>query len=330
MRDFVYDRADSADAAQTAAKEGARAIAGGTNLLDLMKHEVETPDRLIDVNRTGLDQIEEADGGLRIGALVRNADLAAEERVRRDWPLLSRAILAGASPQIRNRATTAGNLMQRTRCAYFYDLGSACNKRSPGSGCDALNGVNRMHAILGTSEHCIATYPGDMAVALVALDAEVEIAGANGKRTVPIAEFHRLPGDRPDRDNVLEDGEIILGVTLPKPTGGAQVYRKVRDRRSYAFALVSAAVDVTVEDGKITRAALTLGSVAAKPWRSNEADKVLVGSEPSRKAFENAADRLLQGAQGHGENDYKIGLARRTLVAALAEATGIDIAGDAA
>lgn len=331
MRAFTYARA--ATPADAIGADG-RLIAGGTNLLDLMKLEIETPDRLIDVNHIGLDEIApDGDGngdGLRIGAMVRNADLAADDRVRRDWPLLSRALLAGASGQIRNRATTGGNLMQRTRCPYFYDLAAACNKRDPGTGCDALAGRNRNHAILGASDHCIATYPGDMAVALAALDAVVEIEGGGGARRVPVASFHRLPGDTPQRDTVLEPGELIRAVTLPAPTGGRQVYRKVRDRRSYAFALVSVAADVTVADGAITRAALALGGVAHRPWRDPDADALLVGRAPDAAAFAAAADAILREARGHGDNDFKIPLARRTLIAALAEATGTDVTRTAA
>ncbi|WP_134724241.1 FAD binding domain-containing protein [Paracoccus luteus] len=322
MRAFTYARAATpADAIGAAG----RLIAGGTNLLDLMKLEVETPDRLLDVNHIGLDEIAPDGDGLRVGALVRNADLAADDRVRRDWPLLSRALLAGASGQIRNRATTGGNLMQRTRCPYFYDLAAACNKRDPGTGCDALAGKNRNHAILGASDRCIATYPGDMAVALTALDAVVEIEGAGGTRRVPVGDFRRLPGDTPERDTVLEPGDLIRAVTLPAPTGGRQVYRKVRDRRSYAFALVSVAVDVTVTGGSITRAALALGGIAPRPWRDPAAEALLVGRSPDAAGFAAAADAILQGARGWGENDFKIPLARRTIIAALAEATGTDV-----
>ena len=264
MRAFDYYRAESpADVIGT----DARPIAGGTNLLDLMKHQVETPDRLADVNHVGLDGIERDGDGLRVGALVRNSDLAADPSVREGWPLLSRAILAGASGQIRNRATTGGNLMQRTRCYYFYDLDTPCNKRAPGSGCSAIGGVNRIHAILGASGDCIATYPGDMAVAMSALDAVVEVEGPNGRREIAATDFHRLPGDAPQRDNDLQPGEMILSVRLPAPLGGKHIYRKVRDRRSYAFALVSVAAVVVMDAGRMSTVRLAFGGVAHKPWR---------------------------------------------------------------
>ena len=319
MRAFDYARAGSVD---DAAGSAAKLIAGGTNLLDLMKLEVETPDHLLDINRIGLDRIEQADGGLRIGALVTNADCAADATVRRDYPLLARAILAGASPQLRNKATTGGNLCQRTRCHYFMDLDTRCNKRQPGSGCDAIGGFNRIHAILGASDQCIATYPGDMAVALSALDATVEIKGKAGARTLPLRDFHRLPGDDPSRDNVLEAGEVITAVTLPAPVGGRQIYRKVRDRASYAFALVSVAAIVEVSDGRISRADLAFGGVAHKPWHDPAVGQALVGQEPSPALFERAADLLLRDARGQGDNDFKIPLLRRALAAVLTEATG--------
>ncbi|CAM3876747.1 FAD binding domain-containing protein [Paracoccus yeei] len=319
MRAFDYARAGSVD---DAAGSAAKLIAGGTNLLDLMKLEVETPDHLLDINRIGLDRIEQADGGLRIGALVTNADCAADAMVRRDYPLLARAILAGASPQLRNKATTGGNLCQRTRCHYFMDLDTRCNKRHPGSGCDAIGGFNRIHAILGASDQCIATYPGDMAVALSALDATVEIKGKAGARTLPLRDFHRLPGDDPSRDNVLEAGEVITAVTLPAPVAGRQIYRKVRDRASYAFALVSVAAIVQVSDGRISRADLAFGGVAHKPWHDPAVGQALVGQEPSPALFDRAADLLLRDARGQGDNDFKIPLLRRALAAVLTEATG--------
>ena len=319
MRAFDYARAGSVD---DAAGSAAKLIAGGTNLLDLMKLEVETPDHLLDINRIGLDRIEQAGGGLRIGALVTNADCAADATVRRDYPLLARAILAGASPQLRNKATTGGNLCQRTRCHYFMDLDTRCNKRQPGSGCDAIGGFNRIHAILGASDQCIATYPGDMAVALSALDATVEIKGKAGARTLPLRDFHRLPGDDPSRDNVLEAGEVITAVILPAPVGGRQIYRKVRDRASYAFALVSVAAIVEVSDGRISRADLAFGGVAHKPWHDPAVGQALVGQEPSPALFERAADLLLRDARGQGDNDFKIPLLRRALAAVLTEATG--------
>jgi len=319
MKTFDYVRADRvSDAVGTEA----RLIAGGTNLLDLMKLEVETPSALMDVTRVGLDQIEAVEDGLRIGALVTNSDCAADARVRHGWPLLSRAILSGASPQLRNKATTGGNLCQRTRCGYFMDNHSPCNKRQPGSGCAAIGGVNRNHAILGTSPACIATYPGDMAVALAALDAQVEIERPGGRRTVPLREFHRLPGDDPSRDNVLETGEVITAVTLPAPAIGRHIYRKVRDRASYAFALVSIASVVRMEEGRIAHVQLAFGSVAHKPWTDPRVEEVLIGQVPSPTLFDRAADVLLEDARGQGGNDFKIPLMRRTLAAVLAESTG--------
>ena len=286
-----------------------------------MKHQVETPDRLADVNHVGLDGIERDGDGLRVGALVRNSDLAADPSVREGWPLLSRAILAGASGQIRNRATTGGNLMQRTRCYYFYDLDTPCNKRAPGSGCSAIGGVNRIHAILGGSGDCIATYPGDMAVAMSALDAVVEVEGPNGRREIAATDFHRLPGDAPHRDNDLQPGEMILSVRLPAPLGGKHIYRKVRDRRSYAFALVSVAAVVVMDAGRMSTVRLAFGGVAHKPWRVPAAEALLQGQAPSPDLFDRAADAVLDGATGQGHNDFKIPLLRRTLNAVLAEAT---------
>jgi xanthine dehydrogenase YagS FAD-binding subunit len=323
MRPFTYSRAT--DVSQTARNlgQGARAIAGGTNLLDLMKLEVETPEQLIDINRLPLDQIEQAHHGLRIGALVTNSACAADPRIRRDYPVLARAILAGATFQLRNKATTGGNLCQRTRCYYFYNIDQPCNKREPGSGCGAIGGFNRIHAILGTNELCIATYPGDMAVGLCALDATVEIANGDGVlRTVPVREFHRLPGDKPDKDNVLEPGEVITGVLLPAPVGGTQLYRKVRDRASYAFALVSTAAVVRMEEGRIAHAALAFGGLAHKPWHDPRIDSALTGQVPSDALFDHAADLLLEEARVWGSNDFKVPMARRTLKAVLREATG--------
>ncbi len=317
MKAFDYARAGQLS---DATGSDARLIAGGTNLLDLMKLEVETPARLLDINHIGLDRIAEQDGGLRIGALVSNADCAADARIRRDYPLLSRAILAGASPQLRNKATTGGNLCQRTRCGYFTDLNAACNKRRPGSGCDAMQGVNRNHAILGASEACIATYPGDMAVALSALDATVLTEGPAGSRAIPLRGFHRLPGTDPSRDNVLVPGEVITAVALPPPVGGAQIYRKVRDRASYAFALVSVAAVVELAQGRISRADLAFGGVAHKPWHDPAVGQALVGEPPSAGLFSHAADLLLKDAQGRGGNDFKIPLLRRALAAVLDEA----------
>lgn len=319
MREFSFHRAESlADLPL-----GATIIAGGTNLLDLMKLEVMAPHALVDITRLGLDRVEAHGDGLRIGALVRNSDLAAHPAVRRDYPVLSRALLAGASGQLRNMATTGGNLMQRTRCPYFYDRRMACNKRDPGAGCSAIGGVTRNHAILGASEHCIATYPGDMAVALRALDAVVEIDGP-APRQVPVADFHLLPGDTPHVETVLRPGEIITGVTLPGPVGGQQRYRKVRDRASYAFALVSVAAVIRMDGGRIDHAALAFGGVAHKPWRDPEAEAVLLGQEPSDAMFDRAAEILLRPAQAWGENRFKIPLLRRSLIATLRDATGLE------
>ncbi|WP_342240000.1 FAD binding domain-containing protein [Inquilinus sp. OTU3971] len=314
MRSFTYERARSpADAAAAASRtEGAKFIAGGTNLLDLMKLEIETPTHLIDVNGLGLDRIEATpEDGLRIGALVRNTDLAADRRVRRDYGLLSRALLAGASGQLRNRATTAGNLLQRTRCPYFYDTNQPCNKRRPGSGCAAIEGFSRQLAVVGTSDACIATHPSDMAVAMRALDATVEtVQPDDTARTIPIAEFHRLPGDTPQVETVLAPGELITAVTLPKPVGGRQIYHKVRDRASYAFALVSVGA-IVQRDGT---GRVALGGVAHKPWRVEAAEAELPhGAKP-------VAEQLLAGAKPTPENAFKLPLVERTLAAVLAEA----------
>jgi xanthine dehydrogenase YagS FAD-binding subunit len=316
MKSFTYERAHSpAEAAAAATRiQGARFIAGGTNLLDLMKLEIETPPHLIDVNRLALDKIEPTPGGgLRIGALVRNTDLAADERVRRDYGVLSRALLAGASGQLRNKATTAGNLLQRTRCPYFYDTNQPCNKRQPGSGCAAIGGFSRQHAVIGASEACIATHPSDMAVALRALDATVETVRPDGTtRNIPIAEFHRLPGDTPQIETALVPGELITTVTLPKPIGGSHIYRKVRDRASYAFALVSVAA-IVQRDGT---GRVALGGVAHKPWRIEAAE-----AELPRGARAVAA-QLLAGAKPTRENAFKLPLVERTLGAVLTEARG--------
>jgi len=324
MRAFTYERANSVEQAAAAmATPGAKIVAGGTNLLDLMKLQVETPTRLIDINRLGLDKIDDmADGGLRIGATVRNSDLAADERVRRQYGVLSRALLAGASAQLRNKATTSGNLLQRTRCSYFYDVTKPCNKRSPGSGCSALAGANRMLAILGASSQCIATHPSDMAVAMRALDARVETINAGGAiRSIPIAEFHRLPGATPNVETTLKSDELITAVMLPPPPPGVQIYRKVRDRASYAFALVSVAAVVDAANGRIRSARLAFGGLAPKPWRVVRAEETLLGAPANASSVGAAADAVLDGAQGHGGNDFKIPLARRTLHAVLAAAT---------
>lgn len=328
MRPFDFQRPDSlAHAHELSAPKEATAVAGGTNLLDLMKLQVETPERLVDINRLGMTEIQEtADGGLRIGALATNTATANDERVRADYPVLARAILAGATQQLRNRATTGGNLCQRTRCYYFTNIDQPCNKREPGSGCGAIDGIAHLHAVLGTSPSCIATYPGDMAVALSALDATVEIASPDSdERSVPVRDFHLLPGDTPWRENVLERGEIITAVTLPRPVRAKHLYRKVRERSSYAFALVSVAAVVAVEDGVIARADLAFGGLAHKPWHDARLSELLVGEAPSAALFDKAADLLLEGARGYGENDFKIPLARRTLAAVMAEATEIEI-----
>ncbi|CAE6747862.1 FAD binding domain-containing protein [Xanthomonas arboricola pv. corylina] len=313
MKAFSYERATSpADAAAKAARQpGANFIAGGTNLLDLMKLQIETPSHLIDVNGLSLDTIEETpDGGLRIGALVRNTDLAADARVRRDYAVLSRALLAGASGQLRNRATTAGNLLQRTRCPYFYDTNQPCNKRLPGSGCAAIGGFNRQLAVIGVSEECIATHPSDMAIAMRVLDAVVETVRPNGQtRAVPLSEFYRAPGKTPHLETVLERGELITAVRLPKPLGGTHVYRKVRDRASYAFALVSVAA-VVQRDGSVR---VGVGGVAHKPWRSEAAEA------QSRQGARAIAFVLLDGAQPTEHNAFKLPLVERTLTAILAD-----------
>lgn len=326
MKAFSYGRARSlADAAATANKPGFKIIAGGTNLLDLMKLQVETPSALVDINRLPLDKIEEtSEGGLRIGALVRNSDLAADRRVRQHYGVLSRALLAGASAQLRNKATTAGNLLQRTRCYYFYDVTKPCNKRVPGSGCSALAGFNRIHAILGGSEACIATHPSDMAVAMQALDAKVETTDHEGRtRAIPIADFHRLPGRTPEVESALASGEIVTAVTLPPPPRGVQVYRKVRDRASYAFALVSVAAIVDSVRGRMRSARLAFGGVAPKPWRIAAAEQRLTNEAAGARSFDAAADAALEGARGAGANDFKIPLTRRTLHAVLGEVTRI-------
>ncbi|VTU22115.1 FAD binding domain-containing protein [Variovorax sp. RA8] len=314
MKPFTYERAKSpAQAAAAVARDpAAKFIAGGTNLLDLMKLQIEVPTHLVDVNGLALDRIEPtADGGLRIGALVRNTTLAADERVRRDYGVLSRALLAGASGQLRNKATTAGNLLQRTRCPYFYDTDQPCNKRQPGSGCSALGGVSRQLAVVGSSQACIATHPSDMAVAMRVLDATVETVRPDGRaRVIPIADFHRLPGDTPHIETALERGELITAVTLPRPAGGAQLYRKVRDRASYAFALVSVAA--IVQRNGAGRVAL--GGVAHKPWRDEAADAALP------QGAEAVAGRLLAGAQPTHDNAFKLPLAERTIAAVLAQA----------
>ena len=314
MRAFTYERATSAAdaAAKAASLQGTRFIAGGTNLLDLMKLEIETPTHLIDVNGLGFDKIDKTkDGGLRIGALVSNTNLAADMRVRKSYGVLSRALLAGASGQLRNKATTAGNLLQRTRCPYFYDTNQPCNKRKPGSGCAAIGGYSRQLAIVGSSEACIATHPSDMAVAMRVLDASVETVNAAGQtRAIPIAEFHRLPGDTPHLDTVLAPGELITAVTLPQPLGGVHLYEKVRDRASYAFALVSVAA-VIQKDGT---GRVALGGVAHKPWRVEAAETAMP------RGARAVAAQLLAGARPTGDNAFKVPLVERTLAAVMHEA----------
>lgn len=316
MKSFTYEKANSPAAAASAAASNTNAkfIAGGTNLLDLMKLEIETPSHLVDVNGLGFDKIEPTpDGGLRIGALVRNTALAADERIRRDYALLSRALLAGASGQLRNKATTAGNLLQRTRCPYFYDTNQKCNKRSPGSGCAAIGGVTRQHAVIGASEACIATHPSDMAIAMRALDATVQTVRPDGSvRDIPIADLHRLPGDTPHIETTLTSGELITSVTLPKPVGGTQIYRKVRDRASYAFALVSVGA-IVQRDGT---GRVAVGGIAHKPWRVEAAEAEMPHGAKAVVA------RLLEGATPTKENAFKLSLVERTLGAVLTEAKG--------
>jgi xanthine dehydrogenase YagS FAD-binding subunit len=324
MINFQYSRAsDVADAVrQMAADPTARFIAGGTNLIDLMKVYVERPSRLIDISRLPLKSVEETkEGGLRIGALVPNSDLAYHPQIQKRYPLLGSAILAGASQQLRNMASTGGNLLQRTRCAYFYDTATPCNKRQPGSGCSALAGHNRMHAILGASEACIAAHPSDMCVALAALDAKVHVTGPSGERTIAFLDFHRLPGTTPQVETDLKPGEIVTAVELPAPGFAANYsYLKIRDRLSYAFALVSIAVGLQLEGGRIKEARLALGSVAHKPWRDTAAEATLRGQAPNRAAFARAAEQLLRDAKGYGHNDFKIELAHRGIVRALTQA----------
>jgi xanthine dehydrogenase YagS FAD-binding subunit len=324
MINFHYVRAnDVADAVrQIAADPKAKFIAGGTNLIDLMKEDVEQPSRLIDITRLPLKAVEETGGGgLRIGALVPNSDLAYHPLIAERYPMLSSAILAGASAQLRNMASTGGNLLQRTRCYYFYDTATPCNKREPGSGCPAIAGLNRMHAILGTSESCIATHPSDMCVALAALDAKVHIAGPAGERSIAMTDFHRLPGTTPQRDTNLQTGEIVTAVDLPA-RGFAKnyTYLKIRDRLSYAFALVSVAAAMELDGDTITEARLALGGVAHKPWRNASAEAALRGKTADRAAFAQAADIILHDAKGYAHNVFKIDLARRVIIRALTQA----------
>jgi xanthine dehydrogenase YagS FAD-binding subunit len=326
MNTFDYLRpASIAEAVAAASEPGAAYLAGGTNLLDLMKGGITQPRRLVDVNHLpGLDVIEQlADGGVRIGARVRNADLAHDASFARRFPAVAEALLSGASAQLRNAATVGGNLLQRTRCAYFYDVASACNKRQPGAGCEARGGDTRLHAVLGWSESCIATNPSDFCVPLVALDAVVEIAGKIGQRDVPLEGFHRVPGDTPERESVLEPGELIIAVRLPAEAAEFSAharYLKVRDRTSYAFAVVSAAAALRIEAGTIAEARIALGGVALKPWRARVAEAVLAGAPPDGAAFRRAADAALADARPSGDNAFKIELARRIVTRALSSA----------
>ncbi|GAB3811998.1 FAD binding domain-containing protein [Pontibacter rugosus] len=324
MRSFTYSRAQNVPSAvsEVTSQPQAKFIAGGTNLLDLMKIDVESPRHLVDITRIALDSIKaNEEGGLRLGALVTNADTAYHEQVEKRYPLLSHAILAGATGQLRNMATDGGNLLQRTRCEYFYDTQTACNKREPGSGCSAIGGYTRNLAILGTSEYCIATHPSDMAVALTALDARVNVTGQNGERSIPMLEFHRLPGDTPHIDTNLQPDEIITSIDLPaKGFAKHYTYIKLRDRASYAFALVSVAAALDVEGDTIREARIALGGVAHKPWRKPEAEALLKDQPATRENFQKVAEAYLEGAKGYGDNDFKIELAKRAIVRALQQA----------
>jgi xanthine dehydrogenase YagS FAD-binding subunit len=323
MNSFDYVRpATVSEAIAAAAEPGAAYLAAGTNLIDLMKGGITRPNRLVDVTRLpGLDRIEHLpDGGLRIGALVRNADLAHDPDFARSYPAIAEALLSGASPQLRNAATVGGNLLQRTRCGYFYDVASACNKREPGAGCNALHGENRLHAVLGWSEACIATHPSDFCVPLVALDAVVEIEGSAGRREVPVEALHRLPGDTPERECALEPGDLIVAVRLPREAAMFSAharYLKVRERNSYAFAVVSAAAALRIEEGTIRHARAALGGVAAKPWRARPAEEILAGSSPGEPAFQRAAEAALADARPSGDNRFKLELAQRIVQRAL-------------
>ena len=322
MNRFAYVRPETvADAVKAVAGGNARFIAGGTNLVDLMKYNVEQPDRLVDITRLPLNTIESRDGGLSIGALVTNSAVAYDAQVAERYPLLASAILAGASGQLRNAATTGGNLNQRTRCYYFYDEATPCNKRLPGSGCPAIGGVNRIHAIFGTSPSCIATHPSDMCVGLAALDAVVRVAGPEGERTIPFAEYHRLPEDNPERDTTLRPGEIVLSVDLPDEEFGAHhTYLKLRDRLSYAFALVSVAAVMRLDGDTIQSARFALGGVAHKPWRDAEAEAFLVGKPATHETFAAAANIVVAAAQPQSENAFKVELARRAIIRGLSQA----------
>ncbi|AJQ47576.1 MULTISPECIES: FAD binding domain-containing protein [Pseudomonas] len=322
MTPFSYHKPASVSEAVSLADASSRFIAGGTNLVDLMKENVVRPNRLIDISGLGLNGIQAtSNGGVLIGALVSNADLAWDPIIQQHYPLLSEAILAGASPQLRNMASTGGNLLQRTRCYYFYDTGTPCNKREPGSGCPARTGLNRIHAILGASDACVATHPSDMCVALAALEAVVHVQGPARERKIPFADFHRLPGDAPERDNQLATDELVVAIELPPPVFEHHYrYLKIRDRASYAFALVSVAAALSLDDGVIQRARLALGGVAHKPWRDTVVETMLAGQAPSQALFTQAAHTLLQGAQPLSHNGFKVTLAQRAIVRALSEA----------
>ena len=322
MKPFAYLRATETSTAIESANSQTKFIAGGTNLLDLMKEGVEQPDRLIDITRIQLAQIQPTANGVRIGALAKNSDTANNPLIRTRYPLLSQALLAGASPQLRNMASVGGNLLQRTRCYYFYDTSAPCNKRQPGSGCAAIEGYNRIHGILGTSDSCIATHPSDMCVALAALDAVVQVSGAKGDRAIPFAEFHRLPGDTPQIETALQPGELITAVDLPNSSFAENShYFKVRDRTSYAFAVVSAATALDIDNGTIRNARMALGGVAHKPWRAVEAEKILIGAKPNEQTFQAAAEATLKGAKGYKHNAFKVELAKRAIVRSLTIAT---------
>lgn len=324
MKSFKYSRAEDANSAvkTVSANNGAKFLAGGTNLVDLMKEYVERPDELVDITRLNLAQIKSANSGISIGALAKNTDTANHPLVRQNFPLLTQAILAGASAQLRNMATNGGNLMQRTRCQYFYDIAMPCNKREPGTGCGALEGLNRIHAIFGYTDKCVATYPGDMANALYALDAVVRIKGANGQeRSVPVNEFHRLPGENPEKDNNLAHGELIAAIELPKNNfANKSYYLKVRDRASYAFALVSVAAALEMNGGNIKQSRIVLGGVAHKPWRSLEAENTLNGKPATEETFKAAAEIALREAKPLKHNVYKVELGKRAIVLALQRA----------
>jgi xanthine dehydrogenase YagS FAD-binding subunit len=324
MNPFTYERASDSQAALTlGAQSGAKYLGGGTNLVDLMRETIEHPAVLVDV--TGLSHAIEdtGDGGLRIGAGVRNTAAAADRRVRERYPILSEAILAGASAQIRNMATVGGNLLQRTRCGYFYDDAAHCNKRSPGTGCDAMDGFNRMHAILGASNACVATHPSDMAVALAALDASVTVVGRSGARDIPLVDFHVLPGQTPEIETVLQPGELITAVTLPPRLAGRSIYRKVRDRASYAFALISVAAVLEVQDGVVKEVRIALGGVAHKPWRAAAAEAALKGGPATEAAFRAAAHAELASARGLRDNAFKIELGQRVIIDTLIKLTAL-------